>query len=61
MPLSFKKSLNRTGTTVRVASQALQNTQAHCNITDEQLMQKTGQMERTVDTEFQDETTKFKT
>jgi len=36
----FKKSLNRTGTT---------------------LMQKTGQIDRTVDTEFQDETTKFKT
>ncbi|KAL5507621.1 HOB3 [Sanghuangporus vaninii] len=36
----FKKTLNRTGTT---------------------LMQKTGQIERTIDTEFQDEQTKFKT
>ena len=52
----FKKSVNRAGTTVRSMSMTLTGTEPHYL----QLMQKTGQIERTVDSEFQDEAAKFK-
>jgi hypothetical protein len=56
--LSFKKSVNRAGTTVST----LNPLRYHLVTTaiDFQLLQKTGQIERTVDREFAEEEAKFK-
>ena len=55
----FKKSMNRAGTTVSGLAK-----QPHWSLTDSrdilQLLQKTGQIERTVDREFTDEEVKYK-
>lgn len=56
---SFKKTINRTGTTVSYTSCFSYEHRLRYFLI--QLMQKTGQIERTVDTAFKDEEVKFKT